>query len=120
MQIDLIEKRPVATGYPTTDVGSPFYRRERAGLAEASLHGTLAITLRAIVRNAKREDVFFFLLPAAFPIFVSSLYGFFAMSLLIPFFFYRISIEERMLIEEYGDKYWTYCETTRKLIPFIF
>ena len=65
MQSDLIEKRPVATGYPTTDVGSPSYRQERAGLAEASLRGTLAITRRAIVRNAKREDVFFFLLPAA-------------------------------------------------------
>jgi protein-S-isoprenylcysteine O-methyltransferase Ste14 len=53
-----------------------------------------------IVRSAIDEDMIFFAL--------------------IPVFLNRIRIEERMLIEEFGDAYREYRETTRKLIPFVY
>ena len=56
----------------------------------------------------------------AIPLFLSSLYGLLSMSALIPFIFYRIRVEERMLIEEYGNEYRKYMENTRKLIPFVY
>jgi protein-S-isoprenylcysteine O-methyltransferase Ste14 len=42
------------------------------------------------------------------------------MSALIPVFLLRIKIEERLLIEEFGDAYLMYKESTSKLIPFIY
>jgi len=39
------------------------------------------------------------------PIFVSSLLGLLIMSALIPIFLYRIRLEERLLLEEFGDTY---------------
>lgn len=56
----------------------------------------------------------------AIPLFLSSLYGLLIMSALIPFIFYRIRVEERMLIEEYGSEYKKYMENTRKLIPYVY
>jgi len=52
---------------------------------------------------------------------MSSLYSF--MVLVIPVFIailYRISVEEKMLILEYGDSYIEYMRTTRKIIPWIY
>lgn len=43
--------------------------------------------------------------------------------LLIPvfsMFFYRISIEEKVLIEQFGIEYTNYIKKTKKLIPFIY
>ncbi len=54
------------------------------------------------------------------PVYASSLYGLLTMSALIPLVLNRIRIEERMLIEEFGDAYRTYRQTTHKLIPFIY
>jgi protein-S-isoprenylcysteine O-methyltransferase Ste14 len=54
------------------------------------------------------------------PVYASSMYGLLIMSALIPIFLNRIRMEERLLIEEYGDAYRAYMETTRKLIPFIY
>ena len=53
-------------------------------------------------------------------LFAASLVGLLIMSALIPVFLNRIRLEERILIEEFGDDYRTYSETTRKLIPYIY
>ena len=37
----------------------------------------------------------------------------------IPAIFYRISIEEKMLAERFGEDYSQYCDNTWKLLPFI-
>ena len=54
------------------------------------------------------------------PVFVSSLAGFLIMLILIPILLIRIRIEERLLIDEFGEEYQAYQRSTRKLIPFIF
>lgn len=54
------------------------------------------------------------------PVYATSLYGLLIMSALIPIILNRIRMEERMLIEEFGDAYRTYKENTSKLIPFIY
>jgi len=54
------------------------------------------------------------------PLFFSSLYGFFIMLGLIPLLLYRIKIEEKMLLEKFGDEYREYMRKTKKLIPFIY
>jgi len=51
-------------------------------------------------------------------VFTSSFYGLLIMSALIPIFLNRIRMEERLLIEEFGDAYRAYKQTTRKLLPF--
>jgi protein-S-isoprenylcysteine O-methyltransferase Ste14 len=50
----------------------------------------------------------------------SSLYGFLVMLLEIPICLSRIRIEQKMLIEEFGDEYRKYMKTTKKLVPFIY
>ena len=50
----------------------------------------------------------------------SSLIGFIIMMLLIPCFLYRISIEEKLLVEKLGDEYKNYIKTSNKLIPLLF
>lgn len=52
-------------------------------------------------------------------VFSPSLPGLLIMSLLIPIFLIRIGIEERLLVETFGDAYREYQRTTRRLIPFI-
>ena len=69
-----------------------------------------------IRRNAIRKDLLCFGLPDS----ASSLYGLLIMSALIPVLLYRIRLEERLLIEEFGDAYRTYQQRTNKLIPFIY
>ncbi len=53
-------------------------------------------------------------------VYSSSLGGFVIMCALGPIFLNRIRMEERLLIEEFGDAYRKYKETTHKLIPFIY
>ena len=54
------------------------------------------------------------------PIFTSSLPGFLLGLLSIPILNYRIGLEERMLIEEFGEEYIRYKERTWKLFPYLF
>jgi protein-S-isoprenylcysteine O-methyltransferase Ste14 len=56
----------------------------------------------------------------AIPIYTSSLPGFLFGLLAIPVLNYRIGIEERMLIEEFGEEYIRYRERTWKLFPYLF
>jgi protein-S-isoprenylcysteine O-methyltransferase Ste14 len=54
------------------------------------------------------------------PLFMSSVYGFATMLLIIPLFLNRIRMEEEMLIGEFGPDYVAYMETTKRLIPFVY
>ena len=54
------------------------------------------------------------------PLIFSSLYGFLITLALIPLILYRITIEERMLIQKFGDEYRDYMRRTKKLIPFLY
>jgi protein-S-isoprenylcysteine O-methyltransferase Ste14 len=54
------------------------------------------------------------------PVYASSLYGLLIMSALIPLFLIRIRIEERLLVDAFGEAYRAYQETTSVLIPFIY
>jgi protein-S-isoprenylcysteine O-methyltransferase Ste14 len=56
----------------------------------------------------------------AIPLVLSSVYGYLVMLGIVPLFIYRIGIEEKMLIEKFGDEYLQYMKRTKKLIPFIY
>ncbi len=56
----------------------------------------------------------------AIPIYTTSLLGFLFALMGIPLFIYRIGIEEKMLIEEFGDEYLEYTKDTWKLLPYIY
>ena len=69
-----------------------------------------------------RHPIYFgtFIGVMAIPIYMSSLPGFLLCFLAIPVLNYRIGIEERMLIEEFGEEYERYKERTWKLFPYIY
>jgi len=50
----------------------------------------------------------------------SSFYTLIFCIIIIPFFLLRIRIEEKMLLEEFGDEYEEYKKDTKKIIPFIY
>lgn len=54
------------------------------------------------------------------PVYALSVLGLLIMSAMIPVFLVRIRIEERLLIDEFGDAYRAYQQTKHKLIPFIY
>jgi len=54
------------------------------------------------------------------PVYAGSLYGFLISLVLIPIILNRIRLEERLLIDQFGDAYRTYKKHTRRLIPFIY
>ena len=54
------------------------------------------------------------------PIGMSSWIALPPMLLLIPLFVYRMRIEERLLLEEFGDDYQTYMARTKRLVPFLY
>ena len=54
------------------------------------------------------------------PISVASTQGLLVILLLIPIVLIRIRLEEKMLIEAFGDKYKNYMKTTKKLFPFVY
>ena len=56
----------------------------------------------------------------AIPIYTTSLLGFLFALVGIPLFIYRIGVEEKMLIEEFGDEYLEYTKATWKLFPYIY
>lgn len=39
---------------------------------------------------------------------------------LIPLIFYRIKIEEKMMLEKFGDEYQEYMKKSKKLIPYLY
>lgn len=69
-----------------------------------------------------RHPIYFGVLVAVMgvPVYASSAWGGATMALLIPVFLNRIRLEERLLIEEFGDEYRSYQKTTSKLVPFIY
>jgi len=79
------------------------------------------IIKRGIYKHIRHPCYFAMLLyTTGTPLVFSSLYGFLITLGFIPFILYRIRIEEKMLIEKFGDEYREYVRTTKKLIPFIF
>ncbi|MFB0561122.1 MAG: isoprenylcysteine carboxylmethyltransferase family protein [Candidatus Lokiarchaeia archaeon] len=56
----------------------------------------------------------------AITIFAMSPLGFLFALTGIPLFMYRIGVEEKMLIEEFGDEYLEYSKVTWKLIPYVY
>jgi len=54
------------------------------------------------------------------PIYATSLLGILFFLTAIPLFIYRMGVEEKMLIEEYGDEYLEYMKATSKLFPYIY
>jgi protein-S-isoprenylcysteine O-methyltransferase Ste14 len=56
----------------------------------------------------------------AVPIYAASFLGFLFTLTAIPLFIYRMGVEEKMLIEEYGDEYLEFMKATSKLIPHIY
>ncbi|MFC1802692.1 methyltransferase family protein [Thermoproteota archaeon] len=56
----------------------------------------------------------------AIPIYASSFSGFLLGLLSIPVLNYRIRLEERMLVEEFGEEYKQYRERTWKLFPYLY
>jgi len=54
------------------------------------------------------------------PLFFSSMYGFLIMLGLIPLILYRIKLEEKMLVDKFGDEYREYMKNTKRLIPLIY
>lgn len=54
------------------------------------------------------------------PLIFASLYGLLFMLFLIPLFLYRLRIEEKMLIDRFGDEYLEYMRKTKKMIPFVY
>jgi len=55
-----------------------------------------------------------------FALLFSSLYGLIIMIIASPFLIWRIHIEEKMLISEFGKEYEEYTKKTKKLIPYIY
>jgi protein-S-isoprenylcysteine O-methyltransferase Ste14 len=57
---------------------------------------------------------------AGIPLVFSSPIGLIPVSLSIPAVLFRISVEERMLTERFGDEYRDYMKRTKKLLPGIY
>lgn len=53
------------------------------------------------------------------PLIFSSIYGFFVSLSFIPCILYRIRVEDKILIQEFGEEYLKYKKHTKKLIPYI-
>jgi protein-S-isoprenylcysteine O-methyltransferase Ste14 len=56
----------------------------------------------------------------AIPIYATSLLGFLFALTGIPLFIFRIGVEEKMLIEEFGEDYLEYTKISWKLFPYIY
>ncbi len=54
------------------------------------------------------------------PLIFSSFYGFLIMTIGIVFLLFRIQIEEKLLLETFGEEYEEYRRQTKKLIPYIY
>ena len=89
-----------------------------AGLRTLEKHELVTHSIYKHVRHPAYTGNFLFWFGT--PLLFSSWYGFLIMPLLIPFFLYRIKIEESMLIEKFGSKYLEYMKRTKKLLPHIY
>lgn len=69
-----------------------------------------------------RHPIYFgtLLVTVGVSVFAGSLLGFLVMSLLVPLFLRRITLEEVMLQEEFGEQYTSYRQKTKKLVPFAY
>jgi protein-S-isoprenylcysteine O-methyltransferase Ste14 len=56
----------------------------------------------------------------AIPLIFTSFWGFLATFIFIPYILKRISFEEGLLLEKFGDKYREYQKKVKKLIPYIY
>ena len=56
---------------------------------------------------------------AGIPILFSSPIGLIPVSLAIPAVLYRISVEEKMLTEKFGEEYTEYVRETKMLVPYL-
>ncbi len=54
------------------------------------------------------------------PVMFSSIIGFLVMLLLVPILLHRIKLEERMMIERFGNEYEDYMRSSKRLIPFMY
>ena len=54
------------------------------------------------------------------PVYASSVLGFLVAIMIIPLLIYRMGIEEKMLIEKFGDEYREYIENTKRWIPYLY
>jgi protein-S-isoprenylcysteine O-methyltransferase Ste14 len=54
------------------------------------------------------------------PVMLSSVIGFLVMLLLIPILLHRIKLEEKMMIERFGEEYKDYMRSSKRLIPYIY
>jgi protein-S-isoprenylcysteine O-methyltransferase Ste14 len=55
-----------------------------------------------------------------FPVALSSVLGFIVTLSLVAILFYRIRVEEKMLLEHFGAEYAEYMKRSKRLIPFIY
>jgi protein-S-isoprenylcysteine O-methyltransferase Ste14 len=54
------------------------------------------------------------------PLIFSSVFSFLVILGFIPCILYRIEVEEKMLIQEFGNEYLEYKKHTKKLIPYVY
>jgi protein-S-isoprenylcysteine O-methyltransferase Ste14 len=60
------------------------------------------------------------LLFLGFPVMVSSILGLLTTMLLVAYLLYRIKLEEKMLIDRFGDEYIEYMGQSKRLLPFVY
>ncbi len=61
-----------------------------------------------------------FVVTIGLSVFAASYPSFFAMLVLIPITLHRVSLEEKLLADEFKDEFQKYMQRTKKLIPFIY
>ena len=69
-----------------------------------------------------RHPIYFGIILAVvgIPVAAASVRGVLVMLLLVPVFLNRIRMEEKLLVQAFGDEYRAYRKKTKKLIPFIY
>lgn len=57
---------------------------------------------------------------AGLAVYAASVYGMLAVLAMVPIILFRITLEERMLAEHFGDEYEAYRNSAKRLIPFLY
>ncbi len=122
----------VITGVPIMLFGSALRYLPRRSLVKAGFGSILKTPFLQIVEDHRlvtdgyykhiRHPVYLGEIGRAvgLAITLSSLYGLVFMILGVVFLLIRIEIEEKMLIEAFGEEYKEYQQITKKLIPYIY